>query len=302
MSALALDYQYEWAGELKARGVRVNGLPEEEKANARLIAFKPHRAKLLTPAQALAASAKAWTKARAAGTGSYLPLPPGGEGLTHRVVTKVRTIDETPSRHAMVSPSFTTSSVSNGSSARPRRGAARRYTTMSNKTAEKTKPLSGPQLAEKVLEDAGRPVHRSLIAERTVAADRARKPADRSYKGKTPDQTIAAALEVSNVKGGTFVKVSPGVFGLRSWTAAKLAKAPELPASRAEKSAASAAKASAASVTAASKRAASKRAAKSGAKTPGKASPAKPRKRPGKAPAGIDALAAEHSTLISEGA
>lgn len=138
------------------------------------------------------------------------------------------------------------------------------------------KPLSGPQLAAKVLEDAGRPLHRKLIAERTVAADRARPKAQRSYTGKTPEQTIAAALEVSNKAGGTFVKVSPGIFGLREWTAAKLRKTPELPEGF------------------------KPRGNGNGSPAPAK-SEAPKRTRRGPAPDGVDPQVAAHSTVVSEG-
>lgn len=128
-----------------------------------------------------------------------------------------------------------------------------------SKPESKPEKITGPTLMRQVLEGAGRPLHNSIIAERVIAADRERKPAQRSYRGATPEQTISAALTMSHLRGATFVKTEPGCFALRHWTAAKLRKAAERP----ER------------------------------KTPA----SKPAKRPTRN--GIDAQAAAHTTVIS---
>jgi hypothetical protein len=92
-----------------------------------------------------------------------------------------------------------------------------------------TKLPSGPKMAEAILEAEGRPMHVKLIAERVIAKDQARPKKDRAYNGKTPAATISAQLTTSHVNGKTFIRVSPGCFGLRAWTAAKLKKAPLKP-------------------------------------------------------------------------
>jgi hypothetical protein len=81
--------------------------------------------------------------------------------------------------------------------------------------------LTGPALMVRELEAEGKPMHSKVIAERVMSNGGAEL-----YQGKTPAATMAAQLATSNVKGGEFVKVSPGVFGLRSWDAAKLGQDP----------------------------------------------------------------------------
>lgn len=88
---------------------------------------------------------------------------------------------------------------------------------------------SGPEMAAEVISEAGKPVHVKVIAAEVLKRDRKRPKASRAYHGKTPDQTISAQLTVSHGKGGTFERVAPGVFALRSMTKAQKAKAPKLP-------------------------------------------------------------------------
>lgn len=95
---------------------------------------------------------------------------------------------------------------------------------------EGSKLPSGPEMAKEVLEEAGKPLHVKLIAERVIAKDGERPKAKRAYKGLTPAQTISAQLTVSHNGGATFERLAPGVFALRHWTATQKRKAPELPA------------------------------------------------------------------------
>lgn len=80
--------------------------------------------------------------------------------------------------------------------------------------------MTGPKAMAEVLEAEGKPMHSKAIAERVLAAH------PDLYGGKTPAATMNAQLSTANVKGGDFVKVSPGCFGLRAWDAAKLAQEP----------------------------------------------------------------------------
>lgn len=85
---------------------------------------------------------------------------------------------------------------------------------------------SGPAMAAAILADEGRPMHIALIADRVIAQDLARPEGERIYRGKTPAATISAQLTLQHVKGGTFVRVSPGCFGLREWPKRTLALSP----------------------------------------------------------------------------
>lgn len=86
--------------------------------------------------------------------------------------------------------------------------------------------VSGPGMAAAVLAAEGRPMHIGVIAERVIAQDRARPDGERIFRGKTPAATISAQLTLQHVKGGTFVRVSPGCFGLREWPKRTLALSP----------------------------------------------------------------------------
>lgn len=97
-------------------------------------------------------------------------------------------------------------------------------------------PRGGRALIAQVLKDAGRPVHLKLIAERVLALDARRKKSERFYNGKTPVQTISAALTVSHNTGGPFEKTEPGVFVLRSATKAVKGRKAERPAPTPRKS------------------------------------------------------------------
>lgn len=72
---------------------------------------------------------------------------------------------------------------------------------------------TGPELMRKALEFHEQPMHSAKIAAWVLENGGAAV-----YKGKTPAATMAAQLATSNVKGGDFVKVSPGCYGLREWT------------------------------------------------------------------------------------
>ncbi len=141
-----------------------------------------------------------------------------------------------------------------------------------SKTTEK--PLSGPKMAEAILEAEGRPMHVKLIAERVIAQDQARPKAQRAYNGKTPAATISAQLTTSHCAGKTFIRVAPGCFGLRAWTKAKQGKTALRPEPRVGSPAKPAAAAAQAPAT---------------------------RQRKGKAPAGVDPDVAAHSVIVSEG-
>ena len=92
------------------------------------------------------------------------------------------------------------------------------------------KGKSGPQLAAEIVAQAGRPMHRKLIVAEVLRLDRTRGKAHRIYNHeKTPDATLSAQLELSNTRGGVFVKTAPGVFALRAWPAATRRKSPMLP-------------------------------------------------------------------------
>lgn len=68
MSRLAEQYQGEWARELQARGITPNGSTNDERRqSAALARARGRQLKRVTPNQALAAAAKAFAKARAAG-------------------------------------------------------------------------------------------------------------------------------------------------------------------------------------------------------------------------------------------
>ena len=107
------------------------------------------------------------------------------------------------------------------------RGGRRRWRRRAQ--VEKARAKTGPELMAEVLEAAARPLHQQLIAERVIALDCKRKPKDRSYRGKTPDETIRATLARAHAKGGFAERVAPGIFALRDWPRSKKSKIPELP-------------------------------------------------------------------------
>lgn len=77
----------------------------------------------------------------------------------------------------------------------------------------------GLAMAEAVLHAAERPMRMAELAARVLEIDGARAADDRAYKGKTPAASLSAKVSVSARDGGAFVKVAPGVFGLREWPA-----------------------------------------------------------------------------------
>lgn len=71
---------------------------------------------------------------------------------------------------------------------------------------------TGPDLMRKALEHCEQPMHSAKIAEWVMSNGGAD-----IYKGATPHATMAAQLATSNVRGGDFLKVAPGCYGLREW-------------------------------------------------------------------------------------
>lgn len=142
-------------------------------------------------------------------------------------------------------------------------------TTTATTTATDDRLPSGPEMAAAFLAREGRPVHMKLIAAAVLEEDRARPKAKRAYHGKTPDQTLAAQLTISHVKGGRFVRVAPATFGLRAWPKSKLGRKPLRP---------------------------------DGMKAPKAAAAAAAPKPKANAPVGVDPLVAAHSTIVAAGA
>lgn len=98
-----------------------------------------------------------------------------------------------------------------------------------SKPAEK---LTGTGLMVKALEKLGKPAHHSVVAAEAIKLDKAqaRKSGKLVWNGKTPEQTISAAMTMSHVSGsGPFVRVAPGCFALREWPAAKRRRSPARP-------------------------------------------------------------------------
>jgi hypothetical protein len=102
--------------------------------------------------------------------------------------------------------------------------------------------ITGPQHAAAVIEEAGRPVHFSLIWEGVVARLQRLPKAKRCYNlddwrsgVKTPDATLSAQIILSTKRDtGVFVRVGeaegiPATYALRSMTAAQRRKSPLLP-------------------------------------------------------------------------
>lgn len=192
----------------------------------------PHGAEHLRAALKLADLEIATAKARVAAHGSRaqlrlslnegVPLARGRRNLkpqrTHATVagdlTKARNVSGRE-RGGTTMPKTTKSAAKSGKTEKP--------------AAKAEKRVSGPELMAAVLNDAARPLHNSIIAERVIALDLKRPLSKRSYKGKTPAQTISAALTMSHLSGGRFVKTEPGCFAIRDWTKAKLSKAAERP-------------------------------------------------------------------------
>src|SRR5438876_507256 len=68
--------------------------------------------------------------------------------------------------------------------------------------------------AERVLAEAGEPLHPHTIAERALSAGLVKS------SGKTPQSTMAAQLYVDLSRHGEqsrFVRIGRGLFGLRAW-------------------------------------------------------------------------------------
>jgi restriction system protein len=72
--------------------------------------------------------------------------------------------------------------------------------------------LTTKQAAERVLREAGGPLHADEITRRALNGGLI------NTKGKTPQATMGAQLAVAAKKGQIFVRTAPGVYGLRSKT------------------------------------------------------------------------------------